>query len=265
MTFGVNSWGQRSPEANSGHETLIVPVCVRGVPQGKWKATLSAEHIHYERHNFHWLNCVFGCCGAFSDIWTNRSGLEKTQWLVSCHELLLLPPKYWPAGQSVWAFLSLDWIKTKWLTTHAYHSLCVKGVYGCGYVSWGHFDSLWWIMGGRRPWDQARSTSFFNFFLTDCSSGLSGDYGCPPPQLFIWCRPKQKKVGVRWGRWRTVHPDPCGPSDLERGFESVQPVNDEWQLGNCACDMWDCVTWRFIWLDDVRDFAVTFRQREQTL
>lgn len=33
-------------------------------------------------------------------------------------------------------------------------------------------------------------------FFTGCSSQLSGDYGCPPPQLFIWCRPKQKKVGV---------------------------------------------------------------------
>lgn len=32
--------------------------------------------------------------------------------------------------------------------------------------------------------------------FTDFNSGLCGDYGCPPPQLFIWCLPKQKKVGV---------------------------------------------------------------------
>lgn len=99
--------------------------------------------------------------------------------------------------QSAGAFLNLDWPKKNELNTHAYLLFVFEGCVSSGCVSeakaWATLTQRGelWKGGGHEIMLAEPPLSF-----TDCSSQLCGDFGCPPPQLFIWCRPKQKEVGV---------------------------------------------------------------------
>lgn len=121
-----------------------------------------------------------------------------------------LPSKYLLSSQSAGARLTLDWSKKE--GTHALSCLwlCVWG------KILGHFDSLWWVMVGRRPWDHARWTSFFS--QTVALSALVIMAVLLHSHIYL-VQPQTEKVGVWWRTCQAVNRALCRPVDLR---ESTQ-------------------------------------------
>ena len=159
-----------------------------------------AEHIHYDRHKLPLQElCVwFSWCLQWP-LTPKQSEVSKT-----CRPLSLAVTR--KELNIYFLHSQLELIPTRWLatknkviklTTHAYLRLVCEGrvsfVYGyeTQAKSRATFDWLWWIMekGGGHEIMLTEPP----LFCTDCSSQLSGDYGCCyfTLQLFIWCRPKQ--------------------------------------------------------------------------
>lgn len=135
---------------------------------------------------------MFDSGGAFCDFLPPSSQMFETlTGLFPPSELSLeqLPPKYLPSAKSAGALWLERASQTRMRIFGCVWRVCILCVGLC--VS-GHFDSLWWIIDGRRPWDQAPEPPLF---FTDWSFQLCGDYGRPPPRLFICLRPKQRRGG----------------------------------------------------------------------
>lgn len=82
-----------------------------------------------------------------------------------CHQLEQLPPKYLFFTQSAGAFWHSSGLQRGRVRMRISLYVWRPYILCLCLCTWGqipgHFDSLWWIMEGRRPWDHARWTSSF--------------------------------------------------------------------------------------------------------
>lgn len=104
--------------------------------------------------------------------------------------------------------------------------ISVKGVYPwCFHGGVSEARSLTILCGelwkGGGPRNHFCSTSSL---FTDCPPQHSGDYGCPPPELFIWCGPKKKKVGGWWKTCQIVNLALYRPAALRECLNSWMTI-----------------------------------------